>query len=128
MRDVRYSLILPLLLNCVSTTGHAQTFISYGMGSNSCGQYLAAVYGHAPATYGVVDVGGAKFFDQHALYKEWLLGFITATNMWSVTAGTGSNIQTDPPAIDVWMRKWCEQNPTKRVSEAAWEFTQDQRQ
>jgi len=125
MCDVRYGVIAVLLLNCISATGYAQT--SYGMGSNSCGQYLAAVYGHAPATYVVVDVRGAKFFDQHALYKEWLLGFVTATNIGSVAFGTGSDMRTDPPAIDVWMRKWCEQNPTKIVSEAAWAFIQEQR-
>src|SRR6266478_4255551 len=125
MCDLRYGVIAVLLLNCISATGYAQTF-SYGMGSNSCGQYLAAVYGHAPATYGVVDVRGERFFDQHALYKEWLLGFVTATNVESVTSGTGSTIKTDPPAMDVWMRKWCEQNPTKFVSEAAWAFILDQ--
>ena len=89
MCNVRYGVIAVLLLNCVSAAGYAQTFTSYGVGSNSCGQYLAAVYGHAPATYGIVDVRGAKFFDQHALYREWLLGFVTATNVWSVGAGTG---------------------------------------
>jgi len=52
-----------------------------------------------------------------------LLGFITATNL----SGTGSNIKTDTAALDVWMRKWCEQNPTKKVTEAALAFIQDQR-
>jgi hypothetical protein len=127
MCDVRYGVIAVLLLSCISATGYAQTVSSYGMGSNSCGQYLAAVYGHPPATYGVVDVPGGKLFDQHALYKEWLLGFVTATNIWSLDAGTASDIKTDPPAMDVWMRKWCEQNPTKTVSAAAWAFIQDHR-
>jgi len=44
-----------LLLNCVSAAAYAQAVSSYGMGSNSCGQYLAAVYGHPPATYGTVE-------------------------------------------------------------------------
>jgi hypothetical protein len=87
----RYSVIVALLLNCVSAAGFAQSFTSCGMGSNSCGQYLAAVYGHGPATFELVDVRGKEFFDQHALYKEWLLGFVTATNMSSVSAGTGSD-------------------------------------
>jgi|SRR5215813_2522779 len=125
MRDVRYSLIVPLLLNCVSTTGYAQ--VSYGMGTNSCGQYLSAVHGRPPGQYRWVEnAREGKFFDEHRLYMEWLLGFVDATN-WSISAGAGRNFFTDPAAIDVWMRKWCEQNPTKTVSEAAWAFTQDQR-
>jgi len=55
------------------------------------------------------------------------LGFVTATNISSVGLGTSSDIKTDPPAMDVWMRKWCERNPTKIVSEAAWTYIQDQR-
>jgi hypothetical protein len=50
MSNARYSFIVPLFLS-VSTTGYTQAFISYGMGSNSCGQYLSAVHGHPPGTY-----------------------------------------------------------------------------
>jgi hypothetical protein len=38
-----------------------------------------------------------------------------------------NGIESDNAAIDVWIRKWCEQNPTKPLIEAASEFAWDQR-
>ena len=38
-----------------------------------------------------------------------------------------NGIKTDNAAIDVWIRKWCEQNPTKTLVEAAYAFVWDQR-
>ena len=38
-----------------------------------------------------------------------------------------NNIENDNAAIDVRMRKWCEQNPTKTLVEAASAFVWDQR-
>ena len=38
-----------------------------------------------------------------------------------------NSIQSDNAAIDVWIRKWCEQNPTKTLVEAASAFVWDQR-
>jgi hypothetical protein len=55
----------------------------------------------------------------------WLNGFFTATNMWVLNDPNG--IQSDHSAIDVWIRKWCEQNPTKTLVEATWAFAWDQR-
>ncbi len=52
-------------------------------------------------------------------------GFFTATNQWVLNGPSG--IQSDHAAIDVWIRKWCEQNPTKRLIDAASEFVWDQR-
>jgi hypothetical protein len=48
----------------------------------------------------------------------WLGGFFSATNWWVMDADR-NDIQNDDAAIDVWIRKWCEQNPTKRLIEAA---------
>jgi hypothetical protein len=38
-----------------------------------------------------------------------------------------NGIKSDGAAIDVWIRKWCEQNPTKELAEAAYRFAWDQR-
>jgi hypothetical protein len=37
-----------------------------------------------------------------------------------------NGITLDAAAIDVWIRKWCEQNPTKPLAEAAMAFVWDQ--
>ena len=57
---------------------------------------------------------------------DWLGGFFTATNLW-VTNEPNVRIKSDNAAIDVWIRKWCEKNPTKTLVDAAAEFVRDQR-
>jgi hypothetical protein len=59
-----------------------------------------------------------RYSDEHHRYMSWLDGFLTTTNMLITNEPDG--IQTDRPAIDVWIRKWCEQNPTKQSIDAAW--------
>jgi len=56
---------------------------------------------------------------------SWLDGFFTATNMLITNEPNG--IDSDRAAIDVWIRRWCEQNPTKQLIDAAWAFAWDQR-
>ena len=62
-----------------------------------------------------------QYFDERFLYMTWLNGFLSATNVNSST-----DIRSDRAAIDVWMRRWCEQNPTKSVVAAALVFVWDQ--
>jgi hypothetical protein len=127
MSDVRDSVIVALLLACVSTAGHAQSFFVLGVGRNSCGMYLSAVHNHPPGTSLGVKTREGQFFDEHARYIEWLGGFISATNFSMASAGPDQNVRVDSSSIDVWVRKWCEQNPTRSVIEAAMAFVRDQR-
>ena len=55
----------------------------------------------------------------------WLAGFLTATNLW--VTNEPNSIRSDQSAIDVWIRKWCEQNPTKTLVDAVSAFVWDQR-
>jgi hypothetical protein len=65
------------------------------------------------------------YSDDHFRYMGWLNGFLIATNWWVTREPNG--IQSDDAAIDVWIRKWCEQNPTKPLAHAASAFVRDQR-
>ena len=107
----------------VSTTCHAQgrsIFIHNG-GTHSCSKYLAAVQGHAPGA----GMMRGQFSDDHFLYMAWLGGFFSAMNVWMMDER--NEIKSDNAAIDVWIRKWCEQNQTKQLVDAAWAFAWDQR-
>jgi len=99
-------------------------FVS-GLGNNSCGQYLAAVHGHPPGKGMVLNHPDGRAYDYHTRYMDWIAGFSTATN-WGVM-DEHNQLRIDFAAIDVWIRKWCEQNPTKSLFEAAWAFVWDQR-
>ena len=118
--------VAALILSYGITASYAQQAYVHGMGNNSCGKYLAAVHGHAPGKgSGFNDRWRGKFSDDHSLYMQWLAGFLTATNLWVTNEPNG--IRFDGAAIDVWIRKWCEQNPTKTLLDAASAFVWDQR-
>ena len=116
--------VAALILSYAPTAGYAQRV--YEAGNNSCGKYLAAVHGHAPGKgTGFKDRWRGQFYDDHFRYMAWLAGFLDATNLW--VTNDRNSIQSDNAAIDVWIRKWCEQNPTKTLVEAASAFVWDQR-
>ena len=118
--------VAALILSYGPTASYAQQAYVHGMGNNSCGKYLAAVHGHAPGKgSGFNDRWRGKFSDDHSLYMQWLAGFLTATNLW--VTNEPNSIRFDGAAIDVWIRKWCEQNPTKTLLDAASAFVWDQR-
>ena len=94
--------------------------IVLGAGQKTCGEYLAVVYGLVPGSFRVETTPTGKTYgnDARALY-EWLAGYISAAN---ATSPDGVQIKTNPAAIDVWMRKHCEQNRTGSISHAAQQF------
>jgi hypothetical protein len=53
------------------------------------------------------------YFDAAHVQSEWLAGFMSAMNMWSEPA---MQTTADAAAIDIWIRKWCEQDPTHTTS------------
>jgi len=127
MSDLRYSAIVALL--CVSTAAYAQetVFVIGTIGQSSCGQYLSAVHNEPPGRYRTLNhPQEGKYYNEHTRYLDWVMGFLTGMNLSSVRTG-GRSINTDTAAIDVWFKRWCEQNPTKQLFEAAWAFIEDQR-
>jgi hypothetical protein len=99
--------------------------IVLGAGQKTCGEYLAVVYGLVPGRFRIETTPTGKTYgnDARALY-EWLAGYISAAN---ATSSDGVQIKTNPAAIDVWMRKHCEQNRTGSISHAAQQFVQELR-
>jgi hypothetical protein len=91
----------------------------YGLGANSCGQYLAAVHGHPPGKARALNRPEGRYSDDHFRYMAWLDGFFSATN---ILVDERNQLKVDAAAIDVWIRKWCEQNPTQPLVEAASAF------
>jgi hypothetical protein len=124
---MRYTVtVAALILSYAPTASYAQEAYVSALGQHSCGQYLAAVHGHAPGKgYVINHPQQGRYYDDHGRYMGWLEGFFTATNWWVTYDANG--IQSDNAAIDVWIRKWCEQNPTKSLAQAAAAFVWDQR-
>jgi hypothetical protein len=119
------AVVIAALTLTTASYGQDRKFTIHSWGNNSCGKYLAAVHGHAPgAGKGFNDRWQGQFSDDHTLYMAWLGGFFSAMNVYVLDQP--NEIQSDNAAIDVWIRKWCEQNPTKQLIDAASAFVWDQ--
>jgi hypothetical protein len=123
--SARRALFAVPLWACAAVTAFAeqQEAIVLGAGQKTCGEYLAVVYGLLPGSFRIETTPTGKTYgnDARALY-EWLAGYISAAN---ATSPDGVQIKTNPAAIDVWMRKHCEQNRTGSISHAAQQFLQE---
>jgi hypothetical protein len=120
--------VAALILSCGIATSYDQgdRAIVFAPGTHSCGRYLAAVHGHAPGAAIVLHhPQHGPYYDNHTRYMDWLAGFLSATNFWVTDEPNG--IKSDDAALDVWLRKWCDQNPTKTLMDAASRFVFDQR-
>jgi hypothetical protein len=113
-----------LLLGCIPTAAHAQQpyFFASGIGRSACGQYLSAFHDRPPGKIRTITHPEGEFVDEAARYTDWLAGFFTASNWWIARTGKGNSVRADYATIDVWMKRWCEQNPTKSVLEGAIEY------
>jgi hypothetical protein len=124
----RYAVVAGLLFAYGTSAGYAQLRDAYinGVGyDTSCGQYIAAAHNLPPGSHTFLSQGEKRFVDDHTRHLDWLLGFITGVNVWALK---DANVpKTDPAALDLWIRKWCERYPTKNVFDAAWAFVWDQR-
>jgi hypothetical protein len=120
----RYAVIAGLLFAYSTSAGYAQLSDAYinGVGyDTSCGHYIAEAHNLPPGYR-----GEKRFVDDHTRHLDWLQGFITGVTVWALK-DVSVPIKTDPAALDLWIRKWCKQNPTKNVFDAAWAFVWDQR-
>ncbi|MCS3929283.1 hypothetical protein M2175_004314 [Bradyrhizobium elkanii] len=96
--------------------------MTLGVGQRSCGQFIAAV-GQAPlgATVQRKSQDGGRFYAELIRYHEWIMGFVTGYNS-AYEENTDTQIRDDISALDLWMRKWCNDHPTKMFVEGAQAF------
>jgi len=97
----------------------------WGMGVDSCGQFIGAIGKSPPGKYEYIDTRSGHFVSENANYQQWLLGFVSAAN---ATLSALNAAHPDPlkridlAGMDLWMRNWCNQHPTQKVVDGANDF------
>jgi len=109
------------LILVVSSSAFGQDIYVKGVGGQSCDSFTAAVSGNAPGEGVHIIRQGQTFHSEARLFAEWLQGFITAINL-----NGARQITTDFSSIELWMRNWCQANPTKMVFDAIQPFVNSQ--
>jgi hypothetical protein len=108
----------------LGTVARAETgvAIGWGVGSHSCGRFIAAIGNLPPGQYRPIDTGNVHFVSENTQYQQWLMGFLTGFNFNIANGGDPEQQisgRIDLAGMDLWMRNWCNQHPTKLVYDAA---------
>lgn len=111
------------VLMTISKPAFPQAVPIYGVGNQSCGAFIAATTGFGPGQVGTITNGSEKYYSLNALFNQWALAFVTAGNI-----NKADNIDVDLPGIDLWVRNWCNRNPTSFFVNALVAFEKEELQ
>jgi hypothetical protein len=67
------------------------------------------------------------FVNEYTQYQEWLMGFVSGFNDAHANDVEQQVRKIDLAGMDLWMRNWCNQRPTKAVWQIdayAWKYIQ----
>jgi hypothetical protein len=85
-----------------------------GVGVYSCGKFIGAIGDERPGQYSEINTRKGILVSENTEYQQWLLGYVSAYNVL-MAATEQQQIRSDAAAMDLWMRNWCNKNPTKSV-------------
>jgi hypothetical protein len=60
-----------------------------------------------------------KYDVAYGMYVSWLGGFVSGYNATQYGQQKPQITRIDMAGIDLWMRNWCNKNPTKMVADGA---------
>jgi hypothetical protein len=106
--------LFAIALFAASSASLAEDMVTfYGVGTNSCGAFLAA---ERAAKNGVRQRdSGNTFYPERSMYQEWLSGYVSSFNAQNVQRSGVKMVNTDVEGLMAWVRSYCEKNPTKQV-------------
>jgi hypothetical protein len=113
-------LVIFLVLLTASATAQEVPVSVYGLGSKSCGTFIAATNDLGPGETRTAH----DFYSLNALFNQYALGYITASNLLDGNPIHG----VDLAGIDLALRRYCQVNPTANFATAVHQFIQSERQ
>jgi hypothetical protein len=116
-----YIIVATLLWElCCVTTCSSQTTYAFGVGTDSCGDYVSHITGAPGQSISRTAPDKRDYYSKSTVYLEWLLGFLTGYN--AAVIDTTKQVQVDVAAIDSYVRSWCTQNPSSNIFTAVHHF------
>jgi hypothetical protein len=118
-------MIFVLLLVCpaIAAAGDTRSVFTRGTGGlTSCGQFIAVTEGYKLNTYTKLQQNGMTLVSENKAMFEYVQGVLTGIN---AARDDKHQIQNDNEAIDLWLRNWCNKNPTKSLFVAILTFASE---
>jgi hypothetical protein len=122
-------MILGVLLLTAGIAHAEEGLTGWGVGSKSCGQFIATIGKLAPGKYRTIDTKNETFVSENTDYQQWLMGFLTGFNFAHAVDDKEQPIpkRIDLAGMDLWMRNWCNQHPTGSFVDGASAFLGEMR-
>ena len=98
-----------------------------GLGQFSCSQFIATIGKIPPGKMERVHTGDSDLVSENSEYQQWLLGFVSGFNAAHPVEQEQQVRGIDIAGMDLCMRNWCNQHPTKSVFEGATAFINEMR-
>ncbi|NBA95332.1 hypothetical protein [Pseudomonas sp. R5(2019)] len=112
-KDQLLWLTIPLLLLCTAAKAvEPPQYVVNGIGGDSCASFVLALSDYQPTN--AIVTGGKTYYTMANAYTQWLSGFITAGSQ-------GAN-RVDVNGIALWVKKYCEANPSEILAFGAGAF------
>ena len=112
---------LALIALLMGRTAHADDYLVMGSGQKTCGSFVSAIEGAPPGQY----LSKGELSGELHSYQSWLMGFVSGINVERNDGAERQISNVDLPAVDLWMRNWCNRHPTKTVFEGALAFRRE---
>jgi hypothetical protein len=120
-----YLIAIPMLLNNTFASAiESNQWVITGIGADSCASYVLALSENRPTA--AITMEGKTFYTTANAYTQWINGFLTAMNATG-KPGQGQ-IQVDVNGIALWVKNYCEANPSESIVMGAGAFIRAHRQ
>ncbi|MBF7144987.1 MULTISPECIES: hypothetical protein [Pseudomonas] len=97
--------ILLLLQGTAAEAMESGQYVVNGIGGDSCASFVLSLSDYQP-TNAIVS-GGKTYYTMANAYTQWLAGYITAGSQ-------GAN-RVDVNGMVLWIKKYCEDNPSESI-------------
>lgn len=93
-----------------------------GVGAESCGSYVLAIQKNGPASS--LEWKGERYSTPTKTYVQWIAGYVSAHNAMKLIDGRGDEqvVGVDLNGMALWIKNFCEKNPTVTILNAASTF------
>lgn len=93
----------------------------WGRARDTCGTYVLALQKHQPMA--IMDWQGENYGTPSYVYSQWIAGYVSAQAM----NGRPITYLGDINGMAMWIKNYCEKNPTETVFGAAVNFVEAHR-
>ena len=122
MKKLASALTILLLACSTSSAAEYPQWVVSGVGLDSCASYVLALHENRPTA--AIEMEGKTYYTMANAYTQWITGFVTAAN---ISGQPTRQIKVDVNGIALWVKNYCDANPSENIVAAASAFVRTHR-